>query len=132
MNNNSQQWQSNPSIGQFEIVKIGLANFPSLSMTSPGTGNFSSGEALTTIAHNLGFTPAFLAYLYIGNNNYATPKLFFTGTGAANAQWDCYQAYADINNLYLTTDTMVYNKAGTAGGTTFKCKYYLLKERVVH
>lgn len=124
--------QSNPNLEQFEIVKAGISSFPSLSLSSPGAGNYSGNEAITTVAHNLGYTPPFIAFLQITTaspvKTYTIPFTFMAGS-SATASWEYYQAYVDNTNLYLLTDILVYAVAKSGGGATFVCKYYLLRDR---
>lgn len=124
---------SNPTFEQFEIVKAGIATFPTLSLSNPGAGNYLGGEGQTIIAHNLGYTPPFIGFLQITSvtpiKNYPLPFSFLAGS-AATASWEVYQMYCDATNIYLLSDLLVYANARTIGGSDHTLKYYLLRDRV--
>jgi hypothetical protein len=124
---------------RFEIIKTGVSFWPSLVVAGGGAGGFATGEAITTIAHGLGFTPVVVAYLQEVNiastQNFAVPSFSFFGAGSSVALWINFRVAADSTNFYIITDLMSYGVTasstllgGAAGG--FKCQYYLMLERV--
>lgn len=123
---------------RFEIVKTGNSFWPSLDVVGGGAGGFGSGEAMTTVAHGLGFTPVIVAFVQeLGvavTDNFVVPSFSYFGLGTS-ALWINFQVAADTNNFYIITDMMTYGVSGTShinGGAAggFICQYYLLAERV--
>lgn len=122
---------------RFEIVKSGYSFWPGLTVTGGGAGSWAAGEAITTIAHGLGFTPVIVAFLQeVGSTtlNFVTPSFSYFGLGT-RAIWLNFQVAADATNVYIINDMMIY---GFTGGNTipggvnggFNCQYYLLQERI--
>lgn len=115
---------------EFEVIKSGNANMPNLTVTG-SAGQYSSGEGITTIAHNLGFTPAYIINVEViagtQTKNYILPYTE-NNVSAGLGFWLAHQAYTDQNNLYLLTDIMSFG--GTTTSVNYKCQYYLLQEKI--
>lgn len=130
---NTQTIKSSIDLDEFEIVKSGNAQFPVLQVLDPGAGKYRAGEAITTVAHNLGYTPAFIVNISLwpgsgSTYSYTCPyqeNVLDPSFGA----WTLLQAYTDQTNLYLLTDYMVYHTQ-TNGTSGFIAQYFLLKEKV--
>lgn len=123
---------------RLEILKTGNSFWPSLSVAGGGAGGFACGEAITTIAHGLGFTPVVIAFVQeLGisvTDNFVVPSFSYFGLGT-QALWINLQIAADSTNIYVITDMMTYGVTGTSnflGGAAggFICQYYLMEERV--
>lgn len=130
--------KSSIDFDRFEIVKTGNSFWPTLAVAGGGAGGFASGEAVTTVAHGLGFIPTVVAFIQeLGvsvTDNFNAPGFSYFGNGTS-ALWINFQLSTDANNLYVITDMMTYGVTGTStlnGGAAggFICQYYLLKERV--
>lgn len=118
---------------EFEIVKSGDAFFPAINLTISGAGKYIFGEATTTIAHNLGYTPALLVNIGFdpsgSNLSLSCPYADNLVVGSFGI-WLVLQAYADQTNLYLLTDMVALNTTSGVGSTDFVARYFLLKERI--
>jgi hypothetical protein len=120
------------NVDEFEIVKQGTASFPGLTLSSTA-GNFTAGEATTTVAHNLGYTPGILLNVLLASGSSTEIRNLPYGENpvATNfGDWFVLQAYADNTNLYLLTDLLVYGNASSIVTSSFVAQYYLLKERI--
>lgn len=93
-----------------------------LSITAPGSVN----TATVTIVHNLGFVPAFLAYLLFGGVYYQLPFTAYSDySGVAANSWIptfWMNGTADSTNFKVTVGSN-----GFTGGV-YSVKYYLLQE----
>lgn len=107
----------------FKIVQTGTASVTKPATTTSGT---------QTIAHNLGYAPQIIAYLYDSDDNTynPTPVMGISWSGANAGKFNIlYEAFVDNTNIYLrviTPDTganTLYTNA-----YTFSFKYYLLQE----
>lgn len=117
-------FNSNQNI--FKIVKTGT-------VTIPGTGNqspFAAGATGLTIAHNLGFAPAFHAYALVpivpvgGFPPVSVWNQAFP-TGGADASGMTYnlQCGTDANNIYFVD--FWSNNSNSAPVSSFSVTYYL-------
>lgn len=131
-------FHSSINTDRFEIVKTGNSFWPSLSVVGGGASGFGTGEALTTIAHNLGYKPAVIGYVQeLGvavTQNYVTPSFSYFGN-SSSALWIVFSIAADSTNLYISTTMMTWGVTGTSsllGGANggFICQYYLLREQI--
>jgi hypothetical protein len=130
--------RSSINYDRFEIAKTGNSFWPSVSVVGGGAGGWGSGEAVTTIAHGLGFTPVIVAYVQeLGTNitqNFVVPSFSYFGLGTS-ALWINLQIATDATNIYVITDLATFGVTGTSsflGGAAggFICQYYLLSERI--
>ncbi len=99
-----------------DIFKIVLTDtLVSIPTTGPTT--------TTTIAHNLGYIPAILAFTAVGGLYRSTPYVQMN-TADGSISYYTYVS-ADSVNLYITFQ---YNNAVGPIGSTIPIKYYLLQE----
>lgn len=121
------------NLDTFEIVRTGHGAFPALSVPGLGAGQYNSGEAVTTIAHGLGYTPALFVNIAVasGSLTQGLPCPYLNNNLATSAGiWGILQAYADQNNVYLLSDLMTYNANGVVAANFYIAEFFLLKERI--
>jgi hypothetical protein len=117
---------------RLEIMKVGSATLPSLSVGAVPAGNFSWGTATNTIAHGLGFAPLVISFEQNVNSNIMYndmhPATSLFGIFAVNrAAWLTRHAYADSTNVYLEYNVLFWGDGGLTV-TGFTIQYYLLRE----
>lgn len=112
-NTDSNQFIFNSNQNVFKIV--GSATFPSIPTTGPTT--------TTTIAHNLNYIPAVIAYTVVGGLYRLMPHTQMnTADGTIS-----YYAYVSVDNVNLYI-VFQYNNGVGPVGSTIPVKYYLLQE----
>lgn len=116
----------NSAYDQLEIVKTGNSTFSTATLSNPGAGNFSSTEVINTVPHNLGFTPAILAFVQQGTSWFQTPSNSFSGL-TTTASWIVYQVEVDDVNIYFLTDIITYGLGASA--PTQNVKYFLMRSK---
>jgi hypothetical protein len=125
------QIKENFGIDEFEIIRTGFGNFPILTVSS-SAGQYNSAEAVTTIAHGLGYTPTLMVNISFlsGTTTQGLPCPYENNQANASAAfWGILQAYVDKNNIYLLSDMMVYGNATGQVLTGYVAEYFLLKQR---
>jgi hypothetical protein len=125
------QIRSNFGIDEFEIIRTGFGSFPTLTVIS-SAGQYNSGEAITTIAHGLGYTPTLAVNISFlsGSSTQGLPCPYENNQANASAAfWGILQAYVDKNNIYLLSDMMVYGNTTGQITTGYVAEYFLLKQR---
>lgn len=120
---------SYPNLESFEIVQVGTGTFP------VATANYNNSQATssatTTIAHNLGYTPAVLAFFVIGNNFTPLPYTSMGISSSTIGNWIfvSYSVEVDSTNVYLLTQvTASGTTSGNGSASPLYMKYYLLRE----
>lgn len=113
-----------PNFNSFEILQVGVTT-----VSSDG-----SPTNWTTVAHNLGYAPAVLAYMnnvflsgITGVGNIPLPMWTSSQTDTVNhvfIQKSYMMASVDTQNIYI----ILYNALGTTI-PAFTVKYYLLREK---
>lgn len=120
-----------------DVFKIVASNESTL--TPPAS--WGSGVAITnTISHNLGFPPAFQAYVTIPNIGAGFPQegklinvpAFITLTNSPTVRGSLIYiqvlAYSDTSNLYLSVINTTDSTLSGYNLLPFICKYYILQE----
>lgn len=116
----------------FDILKSGDGFFPAVSVSSPGAGNYVTGNGTTTIAHGLGFTPILQAFLQDAATgmSYPLPVNKFIVNTSSQAAFYGLICYADQNNLYLLTELVAYGAAFSITASAYQCQFYMMRERI--
>lgn len=106
------------AFNMFKVVASGT--------TSLDANATAGNPIVTTVNHNLGYTPAVLCYLYYVNDNSYWPMPIATGltTSGGNVAMNNYTYWSvDSSDLFIT----FYSGATTNWGT-MQYRYYLLRE----
>jgi hypothetical protein len=121
----------NSSQNVLKIVGSGTATTDTFVVNGvAGQWNASNPSGPTVIPHNLGFTPAVIAYTDFGAGQWGLMPATLTQIVSATAiTFEFLSATADSTNLYLT-DLVRSNGAVSTTAGNKKIKYYLLQETV--
>lgn len=111
----------------FKVAASGFINIPSITVTNPGAGNYGSNTVTTTVSHNLGYSPAIMAFSNSSGQYTPLPVYSASPIGTNTALWTNMTISVDTVNIYLTVTAMTVG-AGTSVVSLANVKYYLLQE----
>lgn len=112
----------------FNVVDIDTISSPAISIAAPGVGNYAQSLQTTSVAHGLGYIPAFMAFLANGGEYVSLPYTFYSGAGTGG-QWYSFSFTVDATNVNFSIDVLVTGGSAIsypAGTNTVK--YFLLQE----
>lgn len=112
----------------FKIVTTGQATIPSIAFTA-AAGQYNVINSTTvTLAHGLGYIPAFIAFENGGGLTYSIvgkPQIW-SGGGTTGFTETWISVATDATNVYLFATAFGFNDSRTVG--SWSVKYYLLQE----
>lgn len=110
----------------FKIVKTGTKTLSGYTVAL-SAGNYTTGGVTDTVAHNLGFVPAVIAYIINLTSTYELlPSSTVSGSGTS-AIWTNVTVRVDSTNIYIVQSQMNFNQGSTVVGGA-NVRYYLLQE----
>lgn len=110
----------------FKIVGTGEAHIEAYSANTGGANYGFFQSPTVTITHNLGFTPAIIAYVNNGGNYILLPWTFPNGTSSTSFALTEVRVGTTSSTATFLSTTLALNRADTITG--FSIKYYLLQE----
>jgi len=114
-----------PSI--FNSVTEGTLVIPTLVISAPGAGNYSSSVASAQVAHGLGYVPGVFAFALSGGSYFPLPFSETFGSGTAG-RWLSLTVGTDGTNVYGNLQVCITGGTGYNAGGTTTVKYFLLQE----
>jgi hypothetical protein len=106
-----------------EIIQTGVPVFDKLEVVKTGTIAVSKGSGSTqdstTINHNLGYTPVFMAFLISGGFYFNLPLILFGTVTHGRQVWDAY-----VDDTTITARVTVENTGATLSSDI---RYYLFR-----
>lgn len=121
------EYTFNSANNVFKIVGSGLLTLDTVNITT-GASSYGNNVVNAVAAHNLGYTPAIIAYYENVGSYGLLPFLQFGPVSAsAFAQWS-FRASVDETNVYFILDWFAYNLPGGTSHPETAMKYYLLQE----
>lgn len=114
----------------FKIVASGSV-VPNDGNLNTGGANYGSSSSTVTVAHNLGYVPAVLAFYSIeGINHIILPYTNIALPGGASFYQYSISAEVDSTNIYIVTRMwgLNVNASFDANAVDNTVKYYLLRE----
>lgn len=117
----------------FKIVQTGTLETGPNSVATGSAGQFLQNFVNVEATHNLGYIPAVIAYMVVGDGSstqyMAMPLTVFSGGGGGTqAQWQRINIRTDETKIYVTYHVMVYGGGGFTDDDGYTIKYYLLQE----
>ncbi len=101
----------------FKIVKTGTVNLPA--------SNVVGSDSAAVVAHNLGYIPAFVAFIDVGANYLSMPYLHIFPAGNTDAGKIGWQAFAQTDSTNITFYFVSY-LSGLSGNLPIR--YYIYQE----
>lgn len=128
INQNFQNLASTLESNSFRIAKSGNFTLTPSTIANPGAGNYASDvQVLGGVSHNLGYIPAFIAYLEFSTGARAfLPYQAQDAISASAARWTSYFGDASINSFTVVINRVVFGTGSTS--FTADVKYFLLQE----
>lgn len=121
----------NSSQDAFKIVGSGTINSQPAN-TFANAGQVGQNQSVISVAHGLPFTPAVIAYIFLGGAYVPLPYTFFSTNGTVQWQSDLFRIQTDGTNVSVIAQVFasaVGSGSGFAASTpSFPVKYYLLQE----
>lgn len=112
----------------FKIVDEGTISSPDISIPAPGAGNYDTEINTTFVSHDLGYTPAVIAFLEDSSGYFTLPYTKTTGSGTA-ATWQTLHAVTTTTQVGFRINAMATGGTGlTLAAGNWTLKYYLLQE----
>ncbi len=110
----------------FKIVQTGVITTGDVDVPNPGAGLYDYSSREDSVAHNLGYVPAMIAYYTNGGLTFQLPRVINQVISTTQAQWVDVGSYVDETNLYIITSVMVLGTDHLRTGRDIR--YFLLRE----
>ena len=124
-------YKSPLDLNHLEIIRTSISFAPALSVSSPGAGAWLGGDATTTIAHNLGYTPVVLCYAQNLTTGKAQLAPHNVNASPSNTQIVFFTlwCYVDETNIYLVSSARCYGVGAAVTPNSYRMQYYLMREK---
>lgn len=120
----------NSSQNVLKVIDSGTLPLTQATIVSPGAGNFASDTGnLGVYSHNLGYTPAFLAYIEFSSGIRSCLPLTVQDTlSTGEARWNTYMANATTTHFFVSYRRIVYGMGSATFALPVSVKFFLLQE----
>lgn len=120
----------NSSQNVLKVVQSGTLSLTQATIADPGAGNYASDTGtLGTVNHNLGYVPAFLAYVESATGvRTSLPFTFQDTISSTQARWNSYYASATTTQFFVGYRRVVIGTSSATFAPPVEVKYFLLQE----
>lgn len=122
--NDDLTFNSNQNV--FKIVQTGTSTTGTASVTDGGVGVWNNDSDQVTIAHNLGYVPAVVAFISDGGLYIDTPYTSYGNPSSSAISIATVSTSTDATNLYINVSVLGLHSTASLG--PLPIKYYLLQE----